>query len=232
MPAGDETTTEGSSCSLRRRPTATPKRRDGHHPILEMQLGPVRFAIDAKSQAGRRPFEHRLIARETGFRATSSEPKIQELYALLAHDEARNRMIVNDVIGALEEGRSPLLLTERTDHLEFFATELARVARHVVVLWEETLSSMDRPFRNHSAARFPHVPKNKKASHRGETFPFLVEPRESEPLTSRVRLWRRSTMPRCCGAICSLRAIVRRGIWGTIRAVVVPCSPCCPRSGR
>ena len=114
--------------------TATPKRRDGHHPILEIQLGPVRFAIDPKSQAGRRPFEHRLIARETGFRATSPEPKIQELYALLAHDEARNRMIVNDVIGALEEGRSPLLLTERTDHLEFFAAELSRVARHVVVL--------------------------------------------------------------------------------------------------
>jgi len=26
--------------------TATPHRRDGHHPILEMQLGPVRFAVD------------------------------------------------------------------------------------------------------------------------------------------------------------------------------------------
>ena len=35
--------------------TATPRRRDGLHPILEMQLGPVRFAVDAKSQAARRP---------------------------------------------------------------------------------------------------------------------------------------------------------------------------------
>ena len=48
--------------------TATPQRRDGHHPIIEMQLGPVRFTIDAKSQAARRPFEHRLIVRETEFR--------------------------------------------------------------------------------------------------------------------------------------------------------------------
>ena len=47
--------------------TATPQRRDGHHPILEMQLGPVRFAVDAKSQAARRPFDHRLVVRETGF---------------------------------------------------------------------------------------------------------------------------------------------------------------------
>ena len=114
--------------------TATPKRRDGHHPILEMQLGPVRFEIDAKSLASKRPFEHRLIARETTFRAASPDVKIQELYALLAHDEARNRMIVNDVIAALEEGRSPILLTERTDHLDYFAAELSRVARHVIVL--------------------------------------------------------------------------------------------------
>jgi superfamily II DNA or RNA helicase len=114
--------------------TATPKRRDGHHPILEMQLGPVRYAIDAKSQAARRPFEHKLIARETAFRAANPDAKIQELYALLTQDEARNRMIINDVIAALEEGRSPILLTERTDHLDYFAAELSRVARHVVVL--------------------------------------------------------------------------------------------------
>jgi superfamily II DNA or RNA helicase len=114
--------------------TATPKRRDGHHPILEMQLGPVRFAIDSKSQAARRPFDHKLIARETAFRAANPDAKIQELYALLAQDEARNRMIINDVIAALEEGRSPILLTERTDHLDYFAAELSRVARHVVVL--------------------------------------------------------------------------------------------------
>jgi len=114
--------------------TATPKRRDGHHPILEMQLGPVRFAIDARSQASKRPFEHRLVARETTFRAAGPEVKIQELYAQLSRDEVRNRMIVNDVIGALEEGRSPLLLTERTDHLDYFAVQLSRVARHVIVL--------------------------------------------------------------------------------------------------
>ena len=45
--------------------TATPQRRDGHHPILHMQLGPVRFAVDAKSQAARRPFDHKLVVRET-----------------------------------------------------------------------------------------------------------------------------------------------------------------------
>src|SRR5207249_4893 len=65
--------------------TATPQRRDGHHPITQMQLGPVRFSVDAKTQAGRRPFEHRLLVRETTFRMSSSEelPGIQAIYAAL-----------------------------------------------------------------------------------------------------------------------------------------------------
>ncbi len=45
--------------------TATPRRRDGHHPIGAFQLGPVRHAISAKAQAAARPFEHKLIVRET-----------------------------------------------------------------------------------------------------------------------------------------------------------------------
>ena len=116
--------------------TATPQRRDGHHPITQMQLGPVRFSIDAKSVAGRRPFEHRLVVRETGFRVSGSDaaPGIQAIYAALGRDELRNQMILNDMIRALQEGRSPILLTERKDHLDYFATRLGEVARHVVVL--------------------------------------------------------------------------------------------------
>lgn len=115
--------------------TATPQRRDGHHPITEMQLGPVRFAIDPKSQAAARPFAHKLVVRETSFKASSeATPSIQELYASLARDERRNRLILDDVIQALEQGRSPILLTERKDHLEYFTAQLGTFARHLVVL--------------------------------------------------------------------------------------------------
>jgi hypothetical protein len=62
--------------------TATPQRRDGHHPITRMQLGPTRFKVSAKSQAVARPFEHRLIVRETAFSAASlaANLPIQDLY--------------------------------------------------------------------------------------------------------------------------------------------------------
>src|SRR5207253_9290960 len=59
---------------------------------------------------------------------------IPELYRGLAAYAPRNRLIPDDVIGALEQRRSPILLTERKDHLEYFAAQLSRVARHVVVL--------------------------------------------------------------------------------------------------
>jgi superfamily II DNA or RNA helicase len=116
--------------------TATPQRRDGHHPITGMHLGPVRFKVDAKAQAAARPFEHRLVVRETTFRPSGSggEAGIQDLYAGLARDEARNAIILHDVVSALEEGRSPILLTERKEHLEYFASRLERVARNLVVL--------------------------------------------------------------------------------------------------
>jgi superfamily II DNA or RNA helicase len=116
--------------------TATPRRRDGHHPIIRMQLGPVRFVMDSRNQAIGRSFEHRLIVRETGFDsgALRSEATIQEIYAALAADRQRNDMILDDVIGALEEKRSPILLTERRDHLEYFAESLRKCTRNLVVL--------------------------------------------------------------------------------------------------
>jgi superfamily II DNA or RNA helicase len=136
--------------------TATPQRRDGHHPITEMQLGPVRFKVDPKSQAAARPFEHRLLVRETAFRSAALDGKvtIQDLYGALVRDEARNAMILNDVVHALEEGRSPILLTERKDHIEYFASRLERVARNLVVLQGGMGAKADREVR----ARLDAIP--------------------------------------------------------------------------
>jgi superfamily II DNA or RNA helicase len=116
--------------------TATPQRRDGHHPITEMQLGPVRLKVDPKSEAARQPFDHKLIVRETAFQMAGDDADagIQEIYRVLASDEARNQGIVDDVIAAIQEGRSPILLTERKDHLEYLAERLRPMVRHLVVL--------------------------------------------------------------------------------------------------
>src|SRR5215470_16495982 len=119
--------------------SATIARKDGHHPIIFMQCGPVRYRVDAKSQAAARPFVHQVIVRPTGFYSmTGSEqdPRLefQELCNALRNDNARNQMICADVVSALNEGRSPLLLTERLEHLEQLAERLSPQVPDVVVL--------------------------------------------------------------------------------------------------
>lgn len=115
--------------------TATPHRRDGHDPIIEMQLGPIRFAVSPKEAAAERGFAHHLVIRETAFTtAWTAGGAIQGLYAELAMDSARNDLILNDVLAAVSAGRSPLLLTERRDHLKFFERKLSSAVRHLVVL--------------------------------------------------------------------------------------------------
>ena len=68
-----------------------------------MQCGPVRYRVDAKQQAAERPFEHKVAFRQTQFRAARSMPgeqvAIQELYAQLAADEARNDLIFEECSG-------------------------------------------------------------------------------------------------------------------------------------
>jgi superfamily II DNA or RNA helicase len=116
--------------------TATPQRRDGRQAITEMQLGSIRYRVDAKSQAARRPFEHKLIVRETEFRtpAERTGSSIQDVYRVLAESSERNQRIIDDIIAVLQEGRSPILLTERKDHLDYFADKLGSLVRHLIVL--------------------------------------------------------------------------------------------------
>jgi superfamily II DNA or RNA helicase len=44
--------------------SATVTRKDGHHPIIFMQCGPVRHRVDAKKQAALRPFDHKVVSGE------------------------------------------------------------------------------------------------------------------------------------------------------------------------
>jgi superfamily II DNA or RNA helicase len=59
---------------------------------------------------------------------------IQELYAGLVDDTARNELIVSDLLRAAQNGCSPLLLTARTEHLNYFETALNGQVENVFVL--------------------------------------------------------------------------------------------------
>ena len=116
--------------------TATPTRKDGHHPIIQMQCGPIRFGMNAKAMTDTSPFQHVVTPRLTAFQMQSgtADAGIQDIYRALTQDEVRNDLIASDVRAALSDGRSPLLLTGRTDHLRHLADLLNGAAEHIFVL--------------------------------------------------------------------------------------------------
>lgn len=118
--------------------SATVTRRDGRHPIIFMQSGPVRHRVDARKQAALSSFDHKVVFRRTHFRlvrnSPDERPTIQELYARLAQDSARNDLVFDDILSALEAGRSPVVITERKDHLTELAARLSKFAKNVIIL--------------------------------------------------------------------------------------------------
>jgi superfamily II DNA or RNA helicase len=119
--------------------SATVARKDGHHPIIFMQCGPVRHQVNARAQAASRPFEHFVLVQPTSFRPTrgpdpDKRVEFQTLYQELVDDAARTQRICEDVVESVRNGRSPLILTERNEQLDCFERELASRVHHVVVL--------------------------------------------------------------------------------------------------
>lgn len=106
--------------------TATPYRRDGHHPIIAMQCGPIRHEIDRRTVRAGEELRLRVVRRETSFdpAVLPTDAGIQEIYGALAVDERRTELIVKDALQLTAEGRSPIILTERREHLRRLAARL------------------------------------------------------------------------------------------------------------
>ena len=128
--------------------SATPTRQDGMTPIVFMQCGPIRYKSDAKAQMARQSFSRILIPRFTPFRAIEEKSALQYL-GDLTKDRARNELIVQDVVSELNEGRTPIILTKRKDHISILADMLAPYCRNVIQLigtasTREKREAMDR----------------------------------------------------------------------------------------
>jgi superfamily II DNA or RNA helicase len=116
--------------------TATPMREDGHHAILFLECGPIRYRVNAKAQAEKRPFEHYMIPRFTSLHTTAlhDEKNALTIWSDLVADQQRNEMIIGDIVAAVQEGRHPLVLSERTEHVRMIADALTNECANVMVL--------------------------------------------------------------------------------------------------
>ena len=112
--------------------TATPYRRDGQHPIIFMQCGPIRHVA---AQPPNAPHMLEVWPRhiEPGI-VRSAEAGIQEVFRQLAVNPSRNARLVQDIVGLYGEGRKLIVLTERTQHVEELRTALTGVIENLYVL--------------------------------------------------------------------------------------------------
>jgi superfamily II DNA or RNA helicase len=144
--------------------SATVARKDGHHPIIFMQCGPIRYRVDDRKQAERRPFDHKVMVRPTNFRLPShlqnvTSLPIQDVYGLLARDEQRNQTIVEDVIAAVRANRFPVVLTERREHLELLASLLDQHIQNVIAM----AGGMGKKQRKQLLARLASISANESS---------------------------------------------------------------------
>jgi len=123
--------------------TATPYRKDRLEKILFHQCGPVRHEIRSADN-GR--LAKRVIIKETGFRLPDEAGPKPDYHALVHHlttNALRTGLIAGDVIRALGEGRFPLLLSDRKNHLAQLAALITEGVQHKPALAGLRLLRMD-----------------------------------------------------------------------------------------
>ena len=120
--------------------SATVDRQDGQHPLIMMQCGPIRHRVNPKTLARREPFDHVVYVRPTAFRmpvgkiGEDGRVEYNDLCDALVADVVRNRQIVQDVLAAVAEGRSPVVLSDRREQVEGLAQLLEGKVRNILLL--------------------------------------------------------------------------------------------------
>ena len=119
--------------------TATPIRRDGHQKIIFYQCGPILYSTSTKQMNQSQNFAHIFIPRFTSFHfvaenQTTTSTKINDYYEQLTENEARNILITEDIKSAVKNNRTPLILSDRIEHLQKLETMLKDCAQNIILI--------------------------------------------------------------------------------------------------
>jgi superfamily II DNA or RNA helicase len=103
--------------------------------------------------------QHKLIKRITNFTCQwTEEDNIHTLWPQLITDAERNHMIFDDVLKALEEKRSPIVLTERKEHLQILKEKLENFVKNIIVLH----GGMSARVRKEMLAKIDDIPESEE----------------------------------------------------------------------
>jgi superfamily II DNA or RNA helicase len=95
--------------------TATPHRKDRFESIIFMQCGPIAYTVEDVNLQSQ---ERKVFFRNTELPGIGNLSSIQELWEYLIESEERNEHIGSDLLNILSENRSPLIISDRTEHLD------------------------------------------------------------------------------------------------------------------
>lgn len=112
--------------------TATPVRRDGQHPIIFMQCGPIRHTAQRSANA---PSIMDVVPHLRADKIDVPDSAgIQDVFLCLASDPSRTAAIAEQIERAVQQGRKVLVLTERFNHLVGIETALQGRIPHLFAL--------------------------------------------------------------------------------------------------
>ena len=117
--------------------TATPTRKDGWHKIIYMQCGDIRVRVSNKELKQSKEMEHTVIVKKTNYKYIPNDEKdkilISEILNDMCHNVFRNSMIIEDIKKCIAEGRIPIVLTERVEHLKILKEGLDELNIPIVI---------------------------------------------------------------------------------------------------
>lgn len=115
--------------------SATPERNDGFSESVCLQLGPVVSRFDSLQQMASQRFSRTYIPKLTSFVPFEVDADFLRLCQEAAIHPWRNALIVGDVLEALDQGKTVLVLTRFVDHAKLLAKWIQKAdeSAHVLV---------------------------------------------------------------------------------------------------
>lgn len=115
--------------------TATPYRRDKLEAFIAFQCGPTRHEITPGAVHGTELVRRELVVHHTDTEVPDDvAAHIQQVFSELVTDPQRTAQICHDIHRARAAGRTCLVLTQRTDHIDAIVQGLAELGGTALVM--------------------------------------------------------------------------------------------------
>ncbi|MDP4275395.1 MAG: DEAD/DEAH box helicase family protein [Bacteroidota bacterium] len=121
--------------------TATPFRKYNDGKLIFIHLGEVISELKTQDIQSLKQVQIVIKNTELDVPYNNKTDRFETLSKVLIHDTARNRLILNDIVSALNQGKKAVILTERKDHIETLNQFLKQKYETITLCGDDSESS-------------------------------------------------------------------------------------------